>query len=123
MGNRMYGKENCTVFTLGATSILTQIATGNISIEATEIENSALLDAWRSHAYGPKVATVEIDGAMEDADGVDWLTLAATTIALVITTTRHSITGNFGNSSAKETIGDAIRNGGTLKSIGAVTIA
>jgi len=123
MGNRMFMREHCSVFSYGGdTGLLIKLGEGTVSVEAGELENKALKDEWRKFRYGEKSVTVEIDQACEDDDATDWLSSVGTFGPLVITTATKTVEGSFGCSTGADTLGDAIRSRATLKNNGEVII-
>ncbi len=121
---RQYFSEDCTVFTIGGDSCLTEIGSGKITGSEEVAENNALKDAYSNEKVLRRGLEVTLELASDSAAAVDiWaLWAAGDAVPVVITTTKKTFSGNFTVKSPGLDFADAMRESVTLKNDGAVTI-
>ena len=124
MGDRVYTKEHCTVFSYdGDTSILAQLGNGTITGEVEELTNRALLDTATDFEFGATTWRIEAGLACENGETTDWFTKLAGSGPLIITTASRTLSGTFGVLKTEKAHADAVTWSVSLKSKGTVAIS
>ena len=124
MATRQYFSDDCTVFTIGGSSILTEIGSGSIKGNQEEVENNALKDAYSYRKVLRKGVEVTLELASDSDCAVDIFSLwnAGAAVACVITTDKWTFSGDFTLTDPTLELSDAMRESVTLRNEGAVTI-